>query len=785
MKLTLPKVPGFQLRTCGTKSWVRLLCFMILGAWFSGSLNANQAGPYRTLETTLERPLTLESIAEFSRPKIPSSELARQVRLRQKTMPSRGLSPGHLQKEGVAVGDIFVIQGDNQTVVNDGGDYSFNLDRGIQTVIDDVWRSYGDVYDFISVFTTFDAGDADAGFAAFYIPLQNDVQGIGGCNRSNGELIGCDPGFFPSGVRLQGFVLMNSLNFWQMWNRNYSGVTRDLSDFRHSVYPTMGQEITHRWLAGIRYVDPRSPGSAPSLGLLGRDLSHWSALLDADGSVQDGCNWESNADGSWAATESMTGYSALDLYGMGAIAPVELGRLSLLENGILENFQPGRPLRSQSPVCFFDPTFVQSQFGDYIRVRGSELKIGARDIVNAEGSRLPTLSTSPKGFRQLFVLVTAPTDSASLVDTEIERLNEVRLNWEEWFRIETQGRMRICTASNTLCSLSDLQVDSAASFETNIDQENNGRTMLPLTLDGGAVAQLEVDAEIVSEHPSASVNVNAELPSNIGPGSAIDLPLEFSVPLEEVCNETLRIAIEAQGDGLARYREELPLFVGGQVVYEETFAESTGEYIVEGEGSGQLTYMPEVLLSAESDVDAPFRDASYQGKGAFVSEDGGLLFGTTQLTSPPIQLGDTERPRFEFGYWFRGSEGSLLVALSVDGGDFEPVDWSLEQELDVNGWRIGRVDLVDVIETQPGTVQIRFEFASAEGAVVGVDDVRVIENVSECLGEVSPWVEGDAEANVSGCACEQSRLDLFGLLIGFFAMNVRTRIRRRETKPAN
>ena len=88
-------------------------------------------------------------------------------------------------------------------------------------------------------------------------------------------------------------------------------------------------------------IDFGAPFGAPAIigsmqgkwgGELGRDAAHWSALMHAEGSVQDGNAWRDNEDGTFTLTDSFSRFSTLDLYAMGMIAPERVESTCVLNN---------------------------------------------------------------------------------------------------------------------------------------------------------------------------------------------------------------------------------------------------------------------------------------------------------------------------------------------------------------------------------------------------------------------------------------------------------------------
>ncbi|MFZ9889404.1 MAG: hypothetical protein ACO3JL_18065, partial [Myxococcota bacterium] len=150
--------------------------------------------------------------------------------------------PAALPLAATAVtGNVLVIEGNDSLTPMTQEGRMFDHRRGLETVISQVWQRLGDNFDFITVMTTF----KDAGVAAYYLPLKQDVAGLGECDFNNGNTFGCI--FDQVGAGLQGFVFMNSMGYWRDWDTQMKGAVQPTGSFDASVYAVMGQEVAHRW----------------------------------------------------------------------------------------------------------------------------------------------------------------------------------------------------------------------------------------------------------------------------------------------------------------------------------------------------------------------------------------------------------------------------------------------------------------------------------------------------------------------------------------------------------
>ncbi len=156
---------------------------------------------------------------------------------------------------------------------------------------------------FITVVTTFQVQS----LAAFYMPLANDVRGIGYQHSGRGGEIF---NYVGAGLALDGIIFMN--NF-----RGYLGAYAPLGRL------TFNQELGHRWGAHVAF----QSRAGESMDLLGRDCSHWSFFMDTNNSAMEGNRWVDNGNGTFETTTSFYdfGYSQLDRYLMG-FAPAEASR---------------------------------------------------------------------------------------------------------------------------------------------------------------------------------------------------------------------------------------------------------------------------------------------------------------------------------------------------------------------------------------------------------------------------------------------------------------------------
>lgn len=291
----------------------------------------------------------------------------------------------------------------NVTVMEVTGNYDArNPDDTIndaprQEIAKEFYKTHKDEYDFLVIFTNFDFRMPDEEAIAFYSEIKNDTQGIGLEIFDNSALYG-------SSGKLQGMVDMGNI---------YNVETNPPDPGFRSSLSTLGHELLHRWAANVSFID--SSGDA-NTSLLGKDGNHWSFLLDSDGSVLYGNDWQDNGDGTFTSLAARKYYSPLDLYLMGFYDRSQVPPMLLIDN-------PG-----------IDPARAS---GAGVTVDGTARYITIDDIIAAEGERIPGPAESQKTFKTAFILITAP---GTFTGYEIYGIENIRNGWITGFSILTDGQ---------------------------------------------------------------------------------------------------------------------------------------------------------------------------------------------------------------------------------------------------------------------------------------------------------------------------------------------------------
>jgi len=193
----------------------------------------------------------------------------------------------------------------------------------------------------------------------------------------------------------------------------------------------IAHEMGHRWAA---FLSATVNGGRDTIQL---GPTHWARGLQApvafpyqrpaEASAMGGGVWQDNLDSTFTQLDDdyyvpATGWSYLDLYLMGLIAPSEVPDFFILSNLAPVGRDPnGHPI-----------------------IKAERTKITIQDVIAAEGPRLPDVDHAQKNFNTGFVLVVehGKTPSREL----IERVNGIRLRWMDYWTTTT-GHRSSMTAS--------------------------------------------------------------------------------------------------------------------------------------------------------------------------------------------------------------------------------------------------------------------------------------------------------------------------------------------------
>ncbi len=672
------------------------------------------------------------------------SELSRAALAREgKTFDLDGpmiMQPRFAPGEFKVVGEVAVLEGDSDFVTDFGnGQYGLRYDNGRQdpmTVTEKFIDQFGDQFDFIVVWTAF--WDYGADGLAYYVPILQDTFGLGDGRYDQRRNWGSS-----TSGKLQGFLNMKSIEVY--------GNIRNPANY---VYPVMGQEFSHRWLAQMKFM--RADGSISSASL-GRDAAHWSTLLQAEGSVQDGNKWQDNGDGTFTNLENMTGYSPLDLYGMGLFGREEVPDFFLIEDATYRNNNITG--LTELPVG--------------ARVRGTRTNITMDDIVAANGARRPAAGEAQTAFRMAVILVTRPGETAEDVADQLEDIETFRTTWEAKYSEWTFARSTMCTRVTANCDRAALKISQQSAREVNGDgddmPEPGEQVAISLTIEnnGGGVAtspQIELtlpEGDMRAEAPA----ITAE---DIAAGGSQRLDDAFIVTLgpDAACGQDVVVQIKAATEGMVT-QAQVSFPLGYNFVFYDDFSTDQG-WQVDAYGSDTAQAgrwersAPSGVSAAEVGLDfqtQPESDVAGNGRAFVTGAQRGqglggndIDDGVTSVVSPSISLAETIDPKLSYYSWrtgldFNAVEGEVhaedndvfTVELSADEG----VSWvALDSDISNDEtWAKKEFRVLDVVPTLPSSIRLRFTARDVEPqslSEAAFDNVRVWDLQPSCYDPVEP-----------------------------------------------
>jgi|GEM_PF-660494 len=702
------------------------------------------------------------------------------------------------------VDEILIFEGDTEIVTDFGNNrYGLSYDNQRQDPIRIAQRyfdNFGDSVDFIAVWTAFRDRGADG--LAYYVPVLQDTFGLGEDRFDQRRVWGAN-----SDGRFQGFLNMKSISTYG-----------DISDPANFVYPVIGQELTHRWLA---YFKMKRDDGVVSGALLGRDEAHWSSLMDADASVQDGNSWRDNGDGSFTVTENMARFSPLDLYGMGLYGPEEVAPFFLIEDGTYRG-------QAVSPASTLPVGLV---------VQGTRSEATIEDIIAANGARRPTVATSRKDFRMVFILVTAPGQTADDVQGQIEAIKTFKAVWEAKYTEWTYGRSTMCTRVSADCDRPKLVIASSTvrEFEGDGDEMvspgEKAKVSFSLQNLGGSLAEA-ARLHVVVPDDIDIVAINT--PNRVGDieaGQAVVVEdgITLEIGPDAPCGTDVRLKLEA-ATGELLTTGELILPIGYKYLFVDDFETDLG-WRVNADG-GDTAEAGSFERAVPQGVNTQGTGLNFQTQPAAGLAGGGKAWvtgaaageqmgandvdgGSTSVTSPPISLAEARDPWVGYASWhtaldFNSVRNSvvsddndpLLVQISADEGQtwvLLEIDQSNEQQ-----WSDKRFRILDLFPALPATITLRFTAMDDEPQSLteaAVDRVRVWDLQDACYGSVvtpeepvieepvieEPVVPVDGEGpqtvqNVQGGGCGGGSSPLGAVPLALLGLWLGVRLTRRASR---
>lgn len=328
------------------------------------------------------------------------------------------------------VGEIAVIEGDNNiifTPIDSIGNPCPQVSVNIQQLARRFYQTHDDEFQFLIMFTNFNHllspdPNCNEGASAFHMLVANSIKGIGR------GIADWSAQYGSSGV-LESFLNMNNVNVWPADPTQRFG--------NNSMLSLMGQEAGHRWLAFVQFDSDAGSGINASNDLLGRTNDHWSffhhtasatsSVTNPEASSVEGNFWQSMGGGQFQTATVTDGFSALDLYLMGLLPANQVPQFWYISNPNNVN-PPANPASAPAAGT---------------QARGNQTFVTIQNIIDVEGARDPGFATSPKIFRQAFILLTQ--QGVDVTQAELNQIERYRVAWENYFAEKTQNRGAVIT----------------------------------------------------------------------------------------------------------------------------------------------------------------------------------------------------------------------------------------------------------------------------------------------------------------------------------------------------
>jgi hypothetical protein len=308
-----------------------------------------------------------------------------------------------------------------------------------------VIKALGDKFDFLAYYSDFRVDNQEAGTPSTGPlgggPAGGAVTGIGATQRGLASY--CSSGRFQWQFVQPVYVGSNQMQerppdgTTDSSNRNVAFYNQQIGrrSFDGKLLPynyamsQLAHEMGHRWAA---FVSAKVNGETIPLG-----PTHWARGLHApvafpyqrptEASAMGGGVWQDNFDGTYTHLDDdyyvpATGWSYLDLYLMGMIAPSEVPDFFILRNLVAV----GRDLNGH-PIFKADRT-----------------KVSVQDVIAVEGPRMPDVDHAQKKFNTGIVVIVE--HGAKPSRELIERANGIRERWIDYWATTTGHRSAMTTS---------------------------------------------------------------------------------------------------------------------------------------------------------------------------------------------------------------------------------------------------------------------------------------------------------------------------------------------------
>lgn len=263
---------------------------------------------------------------------------------------------------------------------------------------------HGDVYDFIGFWLAYEPHHEIG--AAFYMPIFNDVAGIGDASTEGTPIFDDRAEVGLTSTEIEGYVMMWNINesYWQPGTAGNANFTRLAlaQEFEHRYAMFLPSLLDGRVLQGIQ------PGC-------GRQF-HWSWRVDGQGSGMEIGEWVGASppvltQQSISFNTDLGGvFSYTDLYLMGYVSPAEMDA-------------------GNSELRYMDDAACVSGAGHF----GGVSAFSSGDIVASAGARVPDHSAEQQDYRTAWVMLHLPGQppTPAQLNKAVLILEQHEIDWRE------------------------------------------------------------------------------------------------------------------------------------------------------------------------------------------------------------------------------------------------------------------------------------------------------------------------------------------------------------------
>lgn len=364
----------------------------------------------------------------------------------------------------------------------------------------EVVNTHGDDFDFIGYWMNF-APSFQLG-SAFYLPIQNDVTGIGDPSGSGAPVFNQSGALGLASDKIQGFVMMHNINdgLWAPGNGPDAAFTRLV----------LAQEFGHRFgmflptLLDGRVLQGDDAGCGRS--------AHWNFRVDGQGSGMEIGEWVGSNPAtllsggfgiSFNKDSARSPFSFPDLYLMGYVSAFEMDTM-------MSEF---RYMTEDSADCFPGATYD-----------GVITNINSGNIISAAGLRVPDDISSQKEFRCAWVMLHQPGSPPTRADAK-RAAGIANQQQQDWF----DGTLGRGVLDNSLFDLPHAVPSSIqpSSLRSDLSQAAPGQSVA-LSLDAGieqAGKAYRLIGSISGSQPGVTISAETRLPLNIDDYSRLTMTM--------------------------------------------------------------------------------------------------------------------------------------------------------------------------------------------------------------------------------------------------------------------